>query len=505
MNARTRGVKVVLLAGMLLVISWILPMVCAVIPVFEGYANQAFAAKIQGKVFNDANQNGSLDTDEIGISGVTVTLDGSTTETTDGLGDYAFKNADNNKEHTLSVTDPVGYFLTTQNNPITFYLQGIRIENFGYALITTTTTSIVTTTTSAETTTTTEEPSTTTTTEESTTTTSAEPTTTTTIEESTTTTTEESTTTTTEESSTTTTTEESTTTTSEEPSTTTTIEESTTTTSEEPTTTTTIEESTTTTTEESTTTTTEESSTTTTTEESTTTTSEEPSTTTSVAPVTTTSVPGTTSIVIITTSVPVTTSIPPITTSVPVTTSSVPTSTTTSIQPECITNVDCEDNDYCTGTESCVAGACVSSGDPCDPEQQICSNELQTCLNILKIQNVPTALLPARGERKLRAPVLLPKLCYWLRVTIEESNHVDINESQFMIEGETAGYTGVEIDNSRKIRQALLKNNRGKVFWVPVTVYKKATAGTWKITIETIVTNTAEPFIELVEGEFIIR
>jgi hypothetical protein len=404
MNAGTRGVKVVLLAGMLLVISWILPMVCAVIQVFEGYANQAFAAKIQGKVFNDANQNGSLDTDEIGISGVTVTLDGSTTETTDGLGDYEFKNAENNKEHTLSVTDPVGYFLTTQNNPITFYLQGIRIENFGYALITTTTTSIVTTTTSAETTTTTEEPSTTTTTEESTTTTS-----------------------------------------------------------------------------------------------------EEPSTTTSVAPVTTTSVPGTTSIVIITTSVPVTTSIPPITTSVPVTTSSVPASTTTSIQPECITNADCEDNDYCTGTESCVAGVCVSSGDPCDPEQQICSNELQTCLNILKIQNVPTALLPARGERKLRAPVLLPKLCYWLRVTIEEPNHVDINESQFMIEGETAGYTGVEIDNSRKIRQALLKKNRGKVFWVPITAYKKATAGTWKITIETVVTNTAEPFIELVEGEFIIR
>lgn len=74
-----------------------------------------------------------------------------------------------------------------------------------------------------------------------------------------------------------------------------------------------------------------------------------------------------------------------------------------------------------------------------------------------------------------------------------------------MIEGETAGYTGVEIDNSRKIRQALLKKNRGRVFWVPITVYKKATAGTWKITIETIVTNTSEPFIELVGGEFIIR
>jgi hypothetical protein len=248
-----------------------------------------------------------------------------------------------------------------------------------------------------------------------------------------------------------------------------------------------------------------------------TTTTVEPTTTT-VEPTTTTTPPVTTTTTTsggggggggggtsITTTAQISTSTTTSTISGSTTTSTISGSTTTTTHAECSKNADCADDDYCNGSESCVAGTCVSSGNPCDPEQQSCSSELQTCVDIVKILNVPTALLPRRGERNLRAPILLPKLCYWLRVTIDEENNIDIYKSKFSIEGEATGYSGVEISDSRIIHDALLRRNKGKVFWVPISVYKNATPGTWKIKIETDRTDAAEPFIEIVEGPFIVR
>jgi hypothetical protein len=123
-------------------------------------------ATINGIVFDDENQNGELDAEEIGISEVTVFLDDTIAQTTDGDGNYSFSGVENGT-HTLSVTEPAGYFLTTDNNPYTFDVTGLASVNFGFALMTTT--------------------STTTTTEESTTTTTAVPTTTTVVPSTTTT------------------------------------------------------------------------------------------------------------------------------------------------------------------------------------------------------------------------------------------------------------------------------------------------------------------------------
>jgi len=77
----------------------------------------------------------------------------------------------------------------------------------------------------------------------------------------------------------------------------------------------------------------------------------------------------------------------------------------------------------------------------------------------------------------------------------------------FNVEGPTQGSTGVLIDQTifRKVRGALLRKNREYVFWVPISVAKNATRGTWKITITTDRTDAADPFIEIVEGRFIIR
>ena len=184
------------------------------------------------------------------------------------------------------------------------------------------------------------------------------------------------------------------------------------------------------------------------------------------------------------------------------------TTTTTTIPvppPECTTDAECDDGNFCNGTESCVEGVCQSGQKPCDPEQQQCSESLNTCVDIKKIE-ASTAYLPRRDERQLREPVLLPKLCYWLRVKIKPENNIKLN-SDFTVEGPAQNSTGVTIDEKRfrKIREAFLRKNRGHIFWVPISVDKNATPGTWKITITTDRTDAADPFIEIVEGRFIIR
>jgi len=72
----------------------------AVKPLFEGLeARLLLSAEIHGAVWNDANANGSWDTDELGLAGVTVFLDddnnglldtGETSVITDTNGDYSF-------------------------------------------------------------------------------------------------------------------------------------------------------------------------------------------------------------------------------------------------------------------------------------------------------------------------------------------------------------------------------------------------------------------------------
>ena len=136
---KSRILKAGLWAGLLMVMSCVIPMASTVFPILEGFADQAYAAVIRGTVFNDTNKNGTLENGEVGISGVTVTRDGSISSITDGAGDYTFTNVTNGN-HTLSVADPAGYSLSSNNNPSTFNVQGNTTVNFGYEPITTTTT-----------------------------------------------------------------------------------------------------------------------------------------------------------------------------------------------------------------------------------------------------------------------------------------------------------------------------------------------------------------------------
>jgi uncharacterized repeat protein (TIGR01451 family) len=71
-------------------------------------------ANIYGTVFEDTNGNGLWDGDELGLDGVALRLDGTTSTTTDSYGNYSFRT-DIADVHVVRETDPTGYFSTTPN------------------------------------------------------------------------------------------------------------------------------------------------------------------------------------------------------------------------------------------------------------------------------------------------------------------------------------------------------------------------------------------------------
>ncbi len=46
---------------------------------------------------------------------------------------------------------------------------------------------------------------------------------------------------------------------------------------------------------------------------------------------------------------------------------------------DCVTNSDCPEGSYCSGTESCVDGACVATGNPCLATGKICNELTKSC------------------------------------------------------------------------------------------------------------------------------
>ena len=92
--------------------------------------------RISGTVYIDTNRNGIKDTGEIGYSGAIINRDGTITAITDSSGYYAYTNALAGT-HTLILSVPSGYVLTTGNNPATVTVPPNAIVNFGIVLIST--------------------------------------------------------------------------------------------------------------------------------------------------------------------------------------------------------------------------------------------------------------------------------------------------------------------------------------------------------------------------------
>jgi len=87
---------------------------------------------VTGAVFADANRNGVMDSGETGISGVTVTLDGSLNVATNALGKYAFAPSALGP-HALEAAAPAGLEPTTPDS-VDFNLTAAGVVvNFGMA------------------------------------------------------------------------------------------------------------------------------------------------------------------------------------------------------------------------------------------------------------------------------------------------------------------------------------------------------------------------------------
>ncbi len=87
---------------------------------------------ISGRVFNDKNCNGQKNGPDIGIGGVTITLNpGAITTTTAGDGSYSFSGL-NAGTYTIKETDPAGYCSTTPNKiGVQLAKKNIKNQDFG--------------------------------------------------------------------------------------------------------------------------------------------------------------------------------------------------------------------------------------------------------------------------------------------------------------------------------------------------------------------------------------
>ena len=100
---------------------------------FGDALNSSSFATIFGTVFEDLNGNGQQDTSELGIPGVTVTLDEAATAVTDQFGNYSFATTVAGV-HKVVESDPAGYFSTTPNEVHVTVAPGNSYEvNFGDA------------------------------------------------------------------------------------------------------------------------------------------------------------------------------------------------------------------------------------------------------------------------------------------------------------------------------------------------------------------------------------
>jgi len=96
----------------------------------DALTSSQFAA-VYGTVFEDTNGDGDHDYGEPGISGVTATLDGTTTHTTDEYGSYSFP-IETAGVHTIVETDPPDHLPTTPNEvPVDVALGNGYKVNFG--------------------------------------------------------------------------------------------------------------------------------------------------------------------------------------------------------------------------------------------------------------------------------------------------------------------------------------------------------------------------------------
>lgn len=157
----------------------------------------------------------------------------------------------------------------------------------------------------------------------------------------------------------------------------------------------------------------------------------------------------------------------------------------------CTTDADCSDGVFCNGEEQCSDGQCVAGEQPCGENQQ-CDETQEACLDSI---NMSTADL----INKPRKPVFKEKIHQWL--VLFYAGDININESvtTVTIEGDDSDFHGVERDTSRPCYQLF------NYIFVPVYIYRDATAGQWTIVIQAKEKDSLDTVSQRMEASFQIQ
>ncbi len=158
---------------------------------------------------------------------------------------------------------------------------------------------------------------------------------------------------------------------------------------------------------------------------------------------------------------------------------------------ECLSDAGCDNGLFCDGVEKCVKGVCNPGKLPCD-SQEICIEDMDTCWGSETI----TAL---SMKKRLLRPVLKSRKCTWLVLKSADEHHFDKKSSTITFSGPEGTSEGVVVDTGRDAFRA------GNFILVPVCIDRDATAGQWKIKIETSVGEGEGSFEEEVEAGFELK
>jgi len=167
---------------------------------------------------------------------------------------------------------------------------------------------------------------------------------------------------------------------------------------------------------------------------------------------------------------------------------------------ECETSADCDDGVFCNGAEACEAGTCVQGDLPC-ADDQLCREAREQCWDLLTISS-STTFSPELGERTVARPLLLEQRCIWLRVMALSAHHFAAGKSKITLQRSGESFAGVTLDQTRTPVRGLLFEN---AVWLPVCISKDATVGRWEIRIETEVSDAETPFLETIQGFFVVQ
>ncbi len=159
-------------------------------------------------------------------------------------------------------------------------------------------------------------------------------------------------------------------------------------------------------------------------------------------------------------------------------------------EAECEKNSDCDDGIFCNGAEQCSDRVCMAGEPPCG-DYQVCMEEEQVCWDIETLTAM--SLKSSYGR-----PIVRSQRCPWLIMKCSEEDHMT-TESSMQLSGPAESASGVVIDDRRTAFTAL------GFIMVPMCIGKDATAGQWKLRIQTQVADSDTPHVEVIDHMFEIK